>query len=246
MAIMIVADSVDEIPEALRKDAAAANGKFTIAIPAGWAVEDVKGLKTALQAERGARQKAETSLAAFDGIDDAPAAKEALEKLRAGGLKSSKDIEEFKATVEKKFGDERAKLQAERDALRKSLESEVVEKAAIAALTAKGGGKSLRALLPLVKQAIRVEHAADGKLKVTLADDKGSPLVTRKSGSTDPMAIEEFVDTLRESADLKALFEASSAGGSGAHSQNGGSARTVPHDGKLLSPRELLMRAGSS
>ncbi|MBK8100555.1 MAG: hypothetical protein IPK26_25975 [Planctomycetes bacterium] len=243
MALTLIADSLDELPEAVRKDAAQANGKFALAVPAGWSVEDTKGLKKALQDERGARSKAEQALASFEGIDDAKAAREALEKLRAGGLKSAADIDAFKASLEKKFGEDRAKLEGQVKAYRGQLESELVERAAIAAITAKGGGKSLRALLPLVKQATRVEHLADGKLRVTLVNEDGSPIVTKRSGSTDPMGVDEYVEVLRDAPDLKPLFDATSAGGSGAHSQGGGSARAANNTNQPLTGYGLLQRA---
>lgn len=256
----ITFDTAEEMPEALRASAKQVAGKFVLdALPAGYEITDAKGLRTSLGSERGVRKLVSDKLAEFgwklsedgskwvqEGILAADASK-ALDQLKSGSLKSSKEVEDYKAELSRAAEAREKGLSAARDRYRSQLERVLVEQSAVAAITKHGGGKSLRALLPLVKQAARIEESADGALRTVLYDDDGKQRFSLKSGAAGaPMDLDEWVEELRGSQDFKPLFEAKAVGGSGSSSQSGGAGRVANQGSAKLSARELIQSANES
>jgi len=261
MAISITADSQDELHPALKASAKQVDGKWVVAeLPAGWAVEDVKGLVSTVGTERGARKTLAGKLAelgwelADDGKtwkQEGVSAKEAIEALDAvktGKVKSSKEIEDFKAELMKSYSEKEKGLASKADKYRSQLERNMVEQAAMSALAKHGGAKAIRVLLPLVKQSARVEESADGTLRTVLYDEEGKQRFSLKSGAAGaPMDLEEWVEELRGTPEFKPLFEAKVVGGSGSSSQTGGSGRAADKgSAQAMSARELIQRANES
>lgn len=248
MPIRLVADSLNDIPEGLR-DAAKQEGQVYVVsqLKENWAIEDVGGLKRALSEVRGERDSLKKVASAFDGIDPSAAAeaREALEKLKAGTLKGSKEIDEFKAAVEKKFTEERTKLEGKLNARTAALRDRMI-RGELAPVVAKlGGGEAMDAILTLASQHVRIEEDADGNLKHSIVDASGKPRVTKKSGSSEPMGFDELIAEMRDASSTRGLFKAPAAGGSGGGSQTGGAGRAANPGQQLLSARELLDRANS-
>lgn len=233
MGITIVADSTDDLPEGLREAAKVGeNGKVTVsALPEGWGIENVKGLRNSLGSERAVRKILSDKLADFgwklseagdkwtaEGIDASSATK-AVEAVKSGAVKSSKEIEDYKAELSRAAEAREKGLSAARDRYRSQLEKVLVEQAAATAFTKHGGAKSLRVLMPLVKEAAKIEESADGSLRVSIYDGEGRQRFSQKSGANGaPMDLEEWVEELRGTQDFKPLFEAKAAGGSGSSS----------------------------
>jgi hypothetical protein len=245
--LRIIADKPDELPEALRTVAKQEGDKYVVAeLPEGVAIEDVAALKRTLVEVRHERDQLKGTVKAFEGIDpkSASEAREALEKLRAGQLKGSKEIDEYKATVEQKFAAERAALDAKLQARTSALRERMV-KGELAPVVAKlGGSDAMDAIITLASQHIRVEEAEDGSLKHSIVDASGKPRVTKKGGSADPMGFEELIGEMRDASATRGLFKVSATGGAGGSSQNGGAGR-VADPGQNMSPRELLDRANA-
>ena len=243
MAFRIVADKADELPEGLRAQAKQVDGKFVVdSLPEGWEIGDTVGLRKFLSEERTARKAAEKSLQAYEGIEDAAAAREALSQLKAGALKGSKEIDEFRKSLEAKVAADLAKKDATLGSLQGQLREQLVESAAQKAIAEAGG--SLKLLLPVVRSAVKAEVAADGRLQVVLVDETGKEMVSKVAGATGPMSIAEFVGTLRDTPDYKAAFAGSGTGGSGAtHSTAGAVRASVPGSS---SARELFTRAANA
>lgn len=241
--LRIVADKIEELPEGLRS-AAKQQGQTVVvdALPDGWALDDINGLKAAITTERSTRKDLERKMKDFEGIEDPAAAREALEAMMAGRLKSSKDIEEWKKTAEAKFATDAAKIRTQTDGLTKQLRELMVDRAAMQAIVEAGGNPKL--LMPIVRNAAKAEMAEDGTFSVTLVDDSGKELMTRTSGSSAPMQFSEYVHTLRDSQEYKAAFAGSGVGGSGSNHAAGGSARSGNNNGPLSS-MDLLQRANS-
>lgn len=257
MALVITADRPDELPESLRASAKEVNGKFVVSeLPAGVAIENVQGLKNALGNERGTvkiladkcrefgwTMGADGAKWSAEGLPPVEAAK-ALESLKSGTLKSPKEIEDYKAQLTASYEQEKQKGTALTSKLRSQLEAVLIDQAATAALSKAGGGGSLRALLPLAKQAAKVEESADGSLRVVLYGTDGRQRFSSKNGAAGAaMSFEEFAEELRESQDLRPLFVTKATGGSGAASQGGGTARTAGVDLTQLSGAALLAMA---
>ena len=243
MAFRIVADSQNDLPEGLRAAAKSDGGKFIVeSLPDGWGLEDVAGMKSTLSAERTQRKNAEKALAAFEGIDDAAGAREALVQMRAGTLKSSKELDEFRKQLEAKVGSDLAKKDQSVAALTKQLREQLVDGAALKAIAEAGGNPKL--LMPIVRSAVKAEQGTDGTFAVTLTDEQGKELVSSAEGSTRPMTLPEFVQQLRTQPDFKGAFAGSGTGGSGDSHAAGGSGRAA--NPGLKSSRELFDLANQS
>lgn len=241
MAFRIVADSPADLPEGLRSAAKTVDGKAVVeALPDGWGLEDVSGLKKTVSEERTARKALEKAVAQFEGIDDAAAAREALTQMRAGSLKSSKELDEFRKQLEAKVAADLAKKDSTVTALTQQLREQLVESEAVKAIAAAGGNAKL--LMPIVRQAVKAELGADGKFAVTLTDEQGQELISKAEGSARPMTLPEFVQQLRAQPEFKGAFAGSGTGGSGASSTAGGSGRAASQAG-LPTSKELFARA---
>lgn len=242
MAFRIVADKSDELPEGLRAHAKQEGDRWVVSsLPEGWGIEDVSGLKQTLSAERTQRKAVEKSLAAFEGIEDAGAARQALEQMKAGSLKSAKEIDEFRKQLEEKVAADLAKKDQLTSGLTKQLREIMVDKAITEAVAKENG--NLKLLLPVIRGAVKAETTADGMLAVAVVGEDGKELVSKAEGSTKPMGIAEFVTVLKAQPEYKAAFGGSGIGGSGAAHAAGGSSRAG--NSSNLSSMELLQRANS-
>lgn len=249
MPLRIIADALEDLPEGLRATAKNEGGKFIVGeLANGWAVENVGGLRQALVEERENIGKLKAAVRAFDGIDPASAAeaREALEKLKAGQLKGSKEIDDYKASVEKKMAEERAKLEQKLAARTTALRDRMI-RGELAPVVAKlGGGEAMDAILTLASQHVRIEEDDAGNLKHSIVDASGKPRLTKKSGSSAPMGFDELIAEMRDASATRGLFAAPAAGGSGGASQTGGSGRAANPGQTLLPTRELLNRGNST
>ena len=247
--LRIVADKAEDLPEGLRSIAKLEGDKLVVSeLANGWAIEDIGALKRSLSEARSERDAAKKAIAAFEGIapESAAEARDALEKLKAGQLKGSKEIDEFKSSVEKKMAEERAALQAKLDARTQALRDRMVKGELAPVIAQLGGGEAMDAILTLAAQYIRVEEDAQtGALKHSIVDRDGKPRVTKKGGSADPMGFEELIVEMREAPSTRGLFKAQATGGTGGGSQNGGAGRAAD-PGRIPSARELLDRANGA
>lgn len=243
MPLRIIADKTEDLPEGLRAHAKQEGDKLVVSgLPEGWAVEDIGGLKNTLASERTMRKEAEKSLKAYEGIEDAAAARQALEAMKAGSLKSSKEIDEFRKQLEEKVAADLAKKDSLTQGLTKQLREMLVDNAAQRAIAEAGG--NLKLLLPIVRSAVKAETTADGTFAVSVVDDAGREMVSKAEGSTKPMSIAEFVSVLKEQPDYKSAFSGSGLGGSGSSHAAGGSGRSGQASTNLSS-MDLLQRANS-
>lgn len=249
MPFRIVADSLEDLPEGLRPAAKNEGGKFIVAeLGQGWAIEDVAALKAAHERVLKERNEFRAVAKAFDGIapEAAAEAREALEKLKAGQLKGSKEIEDYKSAVEKKMAEERAKLEARLNARTAALRERMVQGELAPVIARLGGGEAMDAILTLAKQHIRIEEDDAGNLKHSIVDASGSPRVTKKSGSSAPMGFDELIAEMRDAQSTRGLFKAPATGGTGGGSQTGGAGRAANPGQQLLPTRELLNRGNAT
>lgn len=249
MPFRIVADALEDLPEGLRAAAKNEGGKFVVAELANdWAIEDVGGLKRSLSEARAERDKLKKLASAYEGIDPAAAAeaREALEKLKAGQLKGSKEIEDYKAAVERKMAEERAKLEGKLTARTAALRERMIRGELAPVIAKLGGGEAMDAILTLASQHVRIEEDDAGNLKHSIVDASGKPRVTKKSGSGDPMGFDELIAEMRDASSTRGLFQAPAAGGSGGSSQTGGAGRAANPGQQLLPTRELLNRGNAT
>lgn len=244
--LRIIADKVDDLPEGLRAAAKMEGDKLVVSeLAEGWAIEDVSGLKKTLGIELDKRKQLERQIKSYEGLDPEAAAeaREALDKLRAGQLKGSKEIDEYKSQVEKKMAEERAALQAKLDARTKALRDRMVQGELAPVIAKLGGGEAMDAILTLASQYVRVEEDAQtGALKHSIVDRDGKTRITKRSGSGDPMGFEELIEEMRNASATRGLFRAMATGGSGGNSQTGESGRAVDSDINTMSSADLIAR----
>lgn len=254
MPITITADSVYELPEALRQHAKTSDsGKLTIeSLPEGFSIENVAGLRRSLGSERSVAKTLRDKLREFgyqlsedgtkwesEGMDPA-SARAAVEAIESGSLKSPKEIDDFKAELKRRADAEVGKANAAKDSYLAQLRETLIEREAAAAFTKHGGADALRLLMPIARQAAKVEQGADGKLRTVIYGEDGKQ---RFDASGAPMNWDDWVQELRGSQDMKPLFRVKETGGAGSASQSGGSAKAVRADLNNLSGSALLALA---
>src|SRR5882672_10937772 len=198
MAVKARVPSLDAVAEALRalyKPLPDGKG-FVPDIEAvdGWNLEDVAGLRAALEAERSSKEGLQTKLHGFDGIDPKLArdliAKRAEMANWTPDEKMREQIAAREKALQEKFEGEVAAERAKSARLLAILERKVVDASATAAIAKLKGVPEL--LLPHIKSRVKVVESGDDFVGRVLADDGKTFAVTRRSGATGDMSIEEL------------------------------------------------------
>lgn len=244
MVLMHVADKLDDLPEGLRAKARQVDNKFHV--PAGtdgFELEQTAGFRNTVASEReradrlasklkmyGWRVDGEGKLTEGEDVIHVDVARDAIAKVKSGSLGEPRDIkaarEEIAREYKEKYEREKAQFDLQRQQDLAVVYENIVMREADAAVRANGGNDlTMQALLPTIKERVRVERTTDGKLYPAVYSPQGKQLISRKNGSSDPMGLAEFVATLREDPVFKPNFPSTRAGGSGAtHASGGGSA----------------------
>lgn len=225
MALKAGYESIDQVPEGLRDHyTKAADGKFRPAVEADgeWAFENVGGLRKALGSERSEREKLASLAKQFEGLDPA-AAREAMEKVaKMADWKPEEKVREQIEAREKaladKLGKETAAERARREKVEKALERALIDgQAALAVQKHKGVPGAAEALLPHVRQRVKLHENADGSYSVRVLDAAGNPAITQRSGKTGDMDLDELIESFKAHDVFGRFFEGSGAAGGGAH-----------------------------
>jgi hypothetical protein len=213
MALKLIVDKLDDIPEALRGEYTEKDGKFHLGVDG---LEDTGGLKTALQKERADRAAYEKQVKAWQGLGKSPdEIKELLEaQARADEDKATKagEWDKLKAQMNEKHDAALRSKDETISAMRMRLNAELVDAKAVAAIAAAKGVPEL--LLPHVQRHVKV----DADFNVQVVDDKGDP---RVNGKGEPLTIADLVAEMRGSEVFGRAFEGSGQSGSGKQPGNG-------------------------
>jgi len=229
MALKAVIQKLQDVPEAQRSFySEGEDGKFHLDAEG---IEDVSGLKSALEAERKERRKHERALAAFKDVDPERynALLRAEEEREAVKAKASGDWEKREAQLIEKHGREIKSKEESLVAAQRTVERALIDAEAARAIAAAKG--SVRLLLPEIKQRVKVLKGQDGEFAIRVVDAEGTPRIGKvEGGKAAPMTIAELVAELREDAELARAFDGSGASGSGAAKSEGGggAVRTIP------------------
>ena len=221
LAAIIKKDAWDGLSDELKQAyAPQEDGTYLLQVtPVGdFALENVKGLKSALSAERASREKAEGLVKAFEGLEPEKA-RAALKKVEEMANwrpedKVKEQIETLKSHLEEKH---RTELKALQDKLGKrtgQVERMLVEASALKALADAKGNAEL--LLPHVKAATRLRETENGEFVVEVVGPDGNVRISPATGKTGPMSIEELVAEMKQSVLYGVCFEGTGASGSGA------------------------------
>lgn len=244
MALKAVVQDIGTIPEANRALYVERDGMHWLDVEAvenggkRWALEDVGGLKTALQTERDAREKAAKALAEFGDLTpqkarDALAAAERVTKAGESEAAKWKERESALATeyLEKLKADKKPLedtiAELESDLHEKLIGSEIHKHLAGAAIP-----ESMPLLYGYLERQCAVVKNRDGKREAVAVDASGKPRVSMKAGSADYMSVAELVESARPMFPHCFLGDGASGSGSSAHgsanNNGGGGVRRIP------------------
>jgi chromosome segregation ATPase len=236
MGIRIIADDVADLPEALRASAKEADGTWHAELPTGWAIEDVAGLRNALQDEKATRRTLSSR------VEEAESERESLKaKLAALSSEGEGKLEEYRAQLEAKVAADIEAREAKIKALADQNWQLSFGQQAMQAIAEHKGNAKL--LMPLVERRVRRELDEQGNVRMVILTEDGKEAISRKSGSVSPMDLGELLSEMKSDSAYQAAFEGS-AGGSGANHATGGSGRGQVDVSKLTA-RDLWSRANA-
>ncbi len=222
--------SIDDLPDALKElYAPEADGTFVLQVEAvdGFALENVKGLRSALEKERSAAAELKATLSKLGdrSIDDVLKSHEQVLEWQKSGSpddKARKEIESIKSQMATAHGKELASLKQELATAEAQLLGEIGTSKLQQAIVARKGNVKL--LMPVASPHLRVRKV-DGKYVTEVIGGDGVVRISPKNPQA-PMSPEEFVDELASDRDYAMCFEASgnSGGGATGGGQSGGTA----------------------
>jgi hypothetical protein len=225
MSLQMVVDTVDALPEAVRSFYEEADGKFRLKVEG---LEDTGGLKSALAAERKAREAAERAAKEFAGLNPKDIRKLLADRDAAAeaAAREKGDFDAVLAQHRAKWEKEKADILAERDTLEASERQATVGTKLVQALVkADVTEEGLELLSDRLAKRIKSETSEGKRLHRVMSDDGVTPLA---GSASDGFAT---LDDLVSEAVKKwpALFKARGAGGSGTppNKSAGGSGPTI-------------------
>jgi len=219
MPLQATLDSLEELPEELHEEYEEKDGKFHLKLLKGFVpadkVEDVSGLKSALQKERenasNASKKARALEEQFAGFDAEEYQRlkelEASEEEKKAEKKGEWD--KLKLQMTEQHNTELAKQKAREAALLTALERKTIDADAVSALNEMEGNVTL--LLPHVKAHVRMVEE-DGAFVARVVDDAGNP---RVNGEGNFLTVRELVSEMRDQETYATAFKAGVKSGGG-------------------------------
>jgi hypothetical protein len=193
MALKLIIDSIEDVPEAVRTLYAEKDGKFHLDVDG---IEDNTAIKADIRKANKEAADRRKQLEAWAKLGKTP---EEIEELVAAAAQADED----------KHG--------EVGSMRKTLERHLVDAQATAAIAAEKGVPTL--LLPHVQKHIKViRDEASDEYSVKVVDTKGDPRVNAKG---DPLTVQEFVSEMKANEIFGRAFEGSGQSGSGMQPGNG-------------------------
>lgn len=213
MALKLVVDSLDGIPEALHGEYEQDGDKFRLKVDG---IEDTSGLKSALEKERKAARELEKRVKRWEALGKTDEEIQAL-------LAAAEEAERKKAELEgdhskilkqhqEKWAKEKADLEAELNAARTSERGAIIGTSVMSALTKAGVTEEGADLLP---------DRLSGRIKFEIEDGKRVLKIMQADGET-PMAgsgkdgAATFDDLVKEATEKwPSLFKGSGNSGSG-------------------------------
>jgi hypothetical protein len=246
MALKTVIDKLEDVPEAVRGEYTEKDGKFHLSLEG---YEDPAKVQKALDVERVARAKIEKELKeqkkVWEKLGKTP---DEIEKLVAEArnneqaqLEKAGEFEKVKTQIleqaerdKKALQDKLASKDGEIHALKVSLQNQLVDVEATAAIASAKGEPIL--LLPAIQRRTKVVEEG-GKHVVKVLDAKGDPMV---DGKGNPLTIVDLVSELKQDKVFGRAFEASGNSGSGMRPNggSGGSGSTIAKRSDLKTERE--------
>ena len=203
------------------------DGGFRLAVePAGgYELQDISGLKSALEKERGRASKLERDIKKFADIDPEKA-REALAKweeladldpAKEADRMAQEKVEAIRRQLQEKSSAEIKTREDRIGQLTSVLQETLIDREATGALAEAKGSVDL--LLPHVQRYTRVKETDNGRFAVEIVDGEGNARIKDSSGA--PMTIKDLVAEMRASEKFGRAFEASGQSGAGRAAPNG-------------------------
>jgi hypothetical protein len=227
MPLQATLDTLDGLSEELHEEYEAdAEGKFQLKLLKGLVsadkVEDVTGLKSALQKEREnnktltqSRRALEEQYAGFDP-DEFTRLKELEEKDNENKAEKKGEWDKLKVQMTDKHTEELGKRDAREAKLLTALERKTIDAEAVAALNEFKGNVTL--LLPHVKGHVKMVEE-DGAFVARVVDDAGNP---RVNGDGNFLTVRELVSEMRDQDTYATAFDNTVKSGGGTPPGGGG------------------------
>ena len=224
---IVTKEELGKLAEPFQKEyAEQKDGTFLLAVTpkAGFALENVEGLRGALESERTTRKAAEGRLKAMDGIDPVKA-REALEKVEkmadyTPGEKVAELVRSREEQLSAKYEEQIKKLKADNTEYDGLVQTLMVENEAVRVLAGKEPGKPVgnpKLLLPHIKGVTKIEKTPEGRYVRKIIGPNGHPLLSRRQGAPADMDLEEYItDVMRKDTELQGAFYGSQQSGAGA------------------------------
>jgi hypothetical protein len=218
MALRLVLDDLDGLPDDVAKEYVERDGKFYLdwVEADGLRVEDVGGLKTALEKERQLARESVARLKKYEGIDDPAAARDALRKVgEMADWDPDKEVSERMKAREKQLLEQHQRdtrvLEDKLENAESQLERNLIIAAATEALQ-KAGGR-IHLMLPHVLGNVRMRRTDEGAYLAEVVDEGGTPRVGDSAGN--PMTIPQLVEEMRGRDEFTAGFDGTGQSGTG-------------------------------
>lgn len=227
MSLKAVLTTLDGVGDDIKKLYVEKDGKFILDVEsvAGWSLEDVGSLKSALAKERNSARELKDAIGKLGDVkpDDVASMVTELDRLRKA-KPGDLEAETVKSHI-KQLTDKHTKEVTTRDERIKSIMSQLERtlktEAATRAIAEKKASVPL--LLPIVERQIRMRELQDGRFVTEIVDDSGNPRITSRSGSQDPMTLSELIEEMSKVDTYAPAFPGSGASGSGSPGSSGGS-----------------------
>jgi len=259
MSLKAIVNSLDGLSEDIKKEYKQKGDKYYLDVTEteGYALEDVRSLKSALSSEREAAREAKDKLKTLGDID-VDAAKEALRKVKEyqDSPPEKKFEEQFKLREDQLTTKHKKEVEQKDNTLKEltnQLEEQLITASATQAIASKKG--SVELLLPIVSKMTRIRRVDGNKAIVEVLDEKNQPRISSKQGSTEAMSIAELVDEMSQKEVYARAFDSSGVTGIGAetgkptkgigkdHVISAGDARDIR---KYRAAKEAAAKAGVS
>ncbi|MCK5018552.1 MAG: hypothetical protein KAS32_15940 [Candidatus Peribacteraceae bacterium] len=248
MALKAILDNLEGLPDDVKSEYKAGTGdlagKFLLDVTpvSDFALENVKGLKTALSSERTSRETLEKQVSVFKDIDP-DKAREAIKKV--GEMKDWKPDDKVREQIEattnqlvEKHKGEIAGKDTNIAGLTKQLEKNMITATATQSIAGLKGSPEL--LLPHVERSTRMRQTENGQFVVEVVGSDGNPRISPAAGSTAPMTIDELVGEMKNNDTFAPAFAGSGASGSGSSGSGDNGGNQNAEALAKLSPTERL------
>jgi len=230
MALKAILKNLDDVPDVLKEEYTEKDGKFYLDVTPvdGYALEDISGLKKALESERSSKKETETKL---DSIKTKIGENDLDELLElAPKIEEFKNFDPDKQVAEKikvreremlkKHEKEVKGLQSSNAKIMKELENVMIVSRAKSAINKANGREAL--LLPHVLSRLKlttIQDNGDTKYVAQVIDPiTSNERIKDSSGAT--MGLDDLIEEMKSSEDFGILFDVPASGGSGAGKSN--------------------------